>query len=641
MRDCWICYKFSRWLDAENPEIFNAWCTSSLEVEYSFFGRVVFEEPGPDNVLLPFFISIAPASYDGDSLGCDIELNFIHPQDSAKYVIEKPRCHSSNSINFNLVHTWIDRCTREHKKCNRNDTISWFPTRLLHLGSQGQEVKLIISKDTPPNSPYMTLSHRWGPQSYTQLKRSTLVQLQNAIDVVSLPQVFQDTIRIACGLDIHYLWIDALCIMQDQDDLSDWKAESQMMSKVYSSAILNLSATLSLDGSESLFQERSWDAILPSEMTLEVNGLLQKYYVADGEIWDDEIAKAPLNQRGWVFQERFLARRVLHFGKRQLGWECKELEALEIFPNGLPPASAMSFLRKPDINVIMETVTQRSDLSFNKDFVQQWQDLVSAYSKCHLTVSEDKLVAFSGVAGSLMSTQADHYLAGMWESSLIYDLAWWRSSTDREDFPISTTSSRAPSWSWASVDGEISFPEIFGGIKESFARIQELSDPVRDRSSTFAPHGSVRIVGFCLPLSIGWLDHAEMASLKVAGFRFSINDGPLISSVDLEASRQEIQELVQRGNLILMPLFATSYFLHTILLTKVRGLGIHRRLGAVRIEIMKSSDAFGIGSNYQSGQVTEAATSQSQGKVCWNKPALGLIHYLLKGRTSSRTIDII
>jgi Heterokaryon incompatibility protein (HET) len=165
----------------------------------------------------------------------------------------------------------------------------------------------------------MTLSHRWGHQPYTKLESSTMVQLQNAIDITNLPQVFQDAIKIAQHLDIHYLWIDALCIKRDQDDHSDWKSESQNMDKIYSSAFLNVSATTSLDGSESLFQGRSCRPILPSRIQLEVNGLLQNYCVFDGDIWYDDIASAPLNQRGWVFQERFLARKVLHFGQRQMG----------------------------------------------------------------------------------------------------------------------------------------------------------------------------------------------------------------------------------------------------------------------------------------------------------------------------------
>jgi len=151
------------------------------------------------------------------------------------------------------------------------------------------------------------------------------------------------------------------------------------MEKVYSRAFLNVSATISRDGFESLFQERSWSSILPSEIKLDVNGSLLKYYVVDGDTWSDEIANAPLNQRGWVFQERFLARRVLHFGQRQLGWEYPELNALEIFPNGLPKFSAMSTMRKLDIQTIVAASSQHSSGSLDTAFIRRWQDIVTAY----------------------------------------------------------------------------------------------------------------------------------------------------------------------------------------------------------------------------------------------------------------------
>lgn len=481
----------------------------------------------------------------------------------------------------------LNECTTHHEKCKEVVSAPWFPSRLLYVGSQGREVKLIISEYSPPNGPYMTLSHRWGPQTYTKLQSSTMVQLQNGIDIVSLPQVFQDAIKIACLLGINYLWIDALCIKRDQDDLSDWEVESQNMGKVYSRAFLNVSATLSQDGSESLFHQQGLGPILPSEIELEVDGLLQKYYVFDSNMWSDEITDAPLNHRGWVFQERVLARRVLHFGQRQMGWECNELDALEVFPKGLPRLNAMSFMPKSNIGMMMTAPTQRPSQTLDTKFIEQWQNLVNSYSKCKLTYSKDKLIAFSGIAKGIMATRTDRYLAGMWASCLVYDLAWMRYYADCKAFPISATSSRAPSWSWASVDGEINFPSLNGGVKAVFADIQGLSDPAVEESSAIGVPSSIRAKGICLPVDIEWLNEEEIARFKVMRFRFNVNDGPLLSNMDLEVSNKEVRDLVQQGNLLLMPLFATAYFLNAILLAKIRRVGSHGRVGAVEIEVMK------------------------------------------------------
>jgi Heterokaryon incompatibility protein (HET) len=477
-----------------------------------------------------------------------------------------------------------------------------------------------------------------------------MVQLQHVIDVAGLPQVFQDTIQIAYHLGIKHLWIDALCIIQDEDDHSDWENESQNMDKIYSCAFLNVSATVSLDGSESLSKERSWGPFLLSEVELEVNGLFQKYYVLDGDMWDDEISNAPLNKRGWVFQERFLARRVLHFGERQLGWECRELDALEMFPEGLPRASLLGSMTKSKVVSMMATLAQQSDQTPDLKFVDLWQNLVKHYSKCTLTYSKDKLIAFAGVAKWMMEARTDGYAAGMWEKGMVYDLAWWRLSEDREVFPISETSLRAPSWSWASVDGEITFPSTFGGVQAHFVDILESSEPITNESCVFATRESIRTKGYCLLLGIE-CSNEGIVGFKVSGIRFPVSDGARDSSIDLEISEEEVLELVRRGKVLFLPLFATSYFLYGIVLTKIRGICAHRRLGAVQIPVMvtdepKEMDEEGDHNSQPSRSqpgawVKEQSTSQSSpiNKV-WSIAAVNLMNYLLNPQRIRRIIDI-
>lgn len=473
-----------------------------------------------------------------------------------------------------------------------------------------------------------------------------MAQLQNSIDLVSLPQVFQDAIELAYLLGIKYLWIDALCIKQDQDDLSDWEVESQKMSKVYSQAILNVAATLSQDGSESLFKQEPWGPILPSEVELAVDGLLQKYYAFDSNIWKDEIANAPLNQRGWVFQERVLARRVLHFGQNQMGWECNELEALEIFPSGLPAPNSLSFMNKSSTSAMMAAPPGGLIQPLhNISFIQERQNLVNSYSKCELTYSKDKLIAFDGIAKSIMSTGTHRYIAGMWEYGLLYDLAWRRDTADREAFLISATLSRAPSWSWASVDGEINFPPLIGGVKAVFADIQGFSDPGLEECSAFGVASSIRAKGLCFTVDIEWLNEEEIASFEVMGHHFFANDESFCSTIDYEASIREFRELVQQGKVLLMPLFATGYFINAILLSKTRGNGSYRRLGAVEIELMKEREEEN--AQMARSQPLEALESESYidqnntSKKMWNKTAVDFMGSIVDQRSSSYIIDIL
>jgi Heterokaryon incompatibility protein (HET) len=250
-----------------------------------------------------------------------------------------------------------------------------------------------------------------------------MAELQRGIEISSLPHVFQDSVQVAQNLDISYLWIDALCIQQDEDH-SDWKRESQNMNKVYSHAFLNISATLSSDGqgSESLFGERGKVLSEPTNIKLNIDGTQQNYIILDSNTWVDEIDNAPLNNRGWVFQERFSARKVLHFGRKQLGWECRETEALEGFPKGLPQALTTSAISKSRTFKTLMDLFRSSDRDLDISLASEWRVIVQNYSKCGLTKPDDKLVAFEGVAKGFMANRGGRCVMGIWEHNLIYDL---------------------------------------------------------------------------------------------------------------------------------------------------------------------------------------------------------------------------
>lgn len=434
----------------------------------------------------------------------------------------------------------------------------------------------------------MTLSHRWGRWSCTILKSDTEQQLQTAIDINNLPQTFQDAITVALHLGIYYIWIDALCIKQDKDDRSDWENESLNMDKIYSCAFLNVSATMSIDGSESLLRDQPENPYYPSEIELEANRTLQKFFVVDGATWFDDIDDGPLNKRGWVFQERFMARRILHFGQHQLGWECRELAALEIFPNGLPRASAMSLIAKPKLEARLDMLTRNPEEADGIEFTELWQLLVQQYSRCVLTEPEDKLIAFSGIAKRLMRIRDDVYTFGMWKKNMVYDLGWWRPTEVREAFPIDKTSLRAPSWSWASVDGETIFPSTYGGLRDRFIEIEEILEPVKNEKNDSTTGTAIRVRVCCLPLSVEW-SNESICSFKVAGVRFRVGDSAKGSLISLETHKEAVRNHLRGGRLLFLPLFATSYFLHGLVVTKIRGVCAHRRLGAVEIPVMTDS----------------------------------------------------
>ncbi|KAI5461695.1 heterokaryon incompatibility protein-domain-containing protein, partial [Mariannaea sp. PMI_226] len=343
----------------------------------------------------------------------------------------------------------IHRCTTTHEECNRHEAESWYPTRLLELASGGRSMRLILTENEKLKGAYVTLSHRWGLHHYRMLTSRTIDEFKKSINVDSLPTAFQEAGLLAARLGIRYIWIDSLCIKQDAD-LIDWKREAPRMCDVYTYSFLNLAATSSPDdGTSSLFNTQTDQPFSP----MQTDAHAKQYFLIDGDTWDYEIEEAPLQSRAWVFQERLLAPRLLHFGSTQLGWECKEDIALELFPNTLPPGMVATTTSE----TLTKALASRSSDSSHESFRDAWSDLVNRYSKCDLTKREDKLVAFSGVAKLIEDARQDEYLAGLWKSTLVTDLAW--TCYGQLWAPWVDTKFRAPSWSWLSLDQEIHFPE--------------------------------------------------------------------------------------------------------------------------------------------------------------------------------------
>ncbi|SCV60951.1 unnamed protein product [Fusarium fujikuroi] len=266
-------------------------------------------------------------------------------------------------------------------------------------------------------------------------------------------QNMEQAIEVTRSLQIRYLWIDSLCIMQDIA-CGDWEAEALKMGDVYANSFLNLPAsyTAGEDENPSIFSPESWNHVLPSELVLENDKELRSNLFIDGDLWNDEVGESPLMERGWVFQERFLAPRVLHFGMRQLAGECNGGGALQMFPTGLPPRFEDNY-KKDVCWPIMRPINTLS----SEEFCSRWHDIVTAYSAGHLTFNTDKLIAFAGIAKIIQSLGSDEYIAGTWKSTIIADLAWWVYKANGRLPSGHQAAHRAPSWSWLSSDRQICF----------------------------------------------------------------------------------------------------------------------------------------------------------------------------------------
>jgi hypothetical protein len=341
---------------------------------------------------------------------------------------------------------------------------------------------------------YVTLSHCWGSPAQGFFKLTAQEEKtwkEDGIELRSFPNTFREAILFASGLDkVGYIWIDSLCIMQkssipgadNQASEKDWLEQSRVMDKVYAKSYLNISATASRNSSEGLFRSRSPEFLWGDEILLKwesrddsCRNLLTRCSINDVSFWEDLVDQAPVNQRGWVLQERYLSPRVLHFCKDQIAWECSEFQYAEGYPEFLPTwkmrlseivdEGLFKGLSKADgerlREIRLEGFEDPDKNMVNLYIFELWKRVVEVYSQLKLSFPGDKLMALSGIAKQFSEKFSRNsewdYIAGMWakpgylESQLL-----WQVEPIYKDGAFENHSRRypmrAPSFSWASLD---------------------------------------------------------------------------------------------------------------------------------------------------------------------------------------------
>jgi len=274
-----------------------------------------------------------------------------------------------------------------------------------------------------------------------------------------LPKTIRDAIEITRQLGIRYIWIDALCIVQD--DRLDWASESAKMGAIYSASFLTIAADSSVDcdggcfNSKSISQDAASDNAPFELVTIAPDGRESKLF-----LWDPsrgarpnglpDLDQSPLSERGWVCQERILSPRILHYTHSQLFWECRQCLLAEdnLRPWALDNTTVCGLAR--NLYGISHDAASLDHL------LHIWYQNVVAqsYSRRKLTNPDDKLIAISGIARAFHHHLRSDYIAGLWVQQ---DLAWglsWR----RRGHATKFTSYRAPSFSWAALDAAVEWP---------------------------------------------------------------------------------------------------------------------------------------------------------------------------------------
>jgi hypothetical protein len=276
--------------------------------------------------------------------------------------------------------------------------------------------------------------------------------LKKNVQWQSLPKTFQDAMIVSRRLGIRYVWIDSLCIIQD--DLSDWAREAARMASVYSYSYLTIAATKAANCEQGLFAT-SPPRPIQTLQTLNRDGKSLEVIVSRLGLphWSGprDTSDWPLLQRAWVWQERLLSPRVLHFCKDELIWECMEGNSCQCGD------SNMGWYPTPPWVESKENTTDEKGMKTITHL--DWHHIVEGYSSLSLSRASDKLPALAGLADKAQSSTRGRYFAGLWEKSLIVDLLWARDYRNTEGWKALPRPQGAarPTWSWVSIAAGIGF----------------------------------------------------------------------------------------------------------------------------------------------------------------------------------------
>ena len=477
---------------------------------------------------------------------------------------------------------WITECTStDHTLCQQS-VASPLPTRILEILGPA-EVRLHTNgQDVPLRARYACLSHRWGQETFIQTRTSNLKTYESEVPWAEMPQTFRDAIDVTWRLGLRYLWIDSLCIIQD--DQEDWRHEGSKMASTYSQSYITIAATAAPGPTGGLFGKTPRDERAKRICIERRDGPRYACYVAS--VSADLLTGArdlPLLNRAWVFQERYLSPRVVHFATNEMLWECKSTVTCECKkPPHQHHKTNNSF---SDFSVLRILHRSWHNCPQDPDFktIDNWHNIVSEYITNELTFQLDIFPALQGIATIMQRKRQTRYFAGLWEDSLIRDLLWqyvdngvfWHPGTAQ--LRNKAVAYRAPSWSWAARLGAIVWlPVNPDGQPRALVRHIDVS-PVGDNILGAVSMGVLCLEGNCITFE----SYERMLSEGVDMFH-------------LKDARSLDDDYIEEGEIILMEIFHNSHggatwaaMLCMVLEVADEAGHLNKRIGMVRIYYAK------------------------------------------------------
>lgn len=416
------------------------------------------------------------------------------------------------------ISQWIQQCIGEHPSDRCRSSSGSPPTRLIQIDKNTGDFQL-VEKFEGLDVQYTALSYCWGGDPEQETVEKNYYQRLHGYNFDGIPRLLTDAIRLTAACGFYFIWIDALCIIQDRD--ADRIRELSLLTDTYANAVFTISAAHAKDVHQTL--------VAPQKDFV----YIQNHFARGSDPTRIQARKAPVHDpigipveglsrpwpaftRAWTFQERLISSRVVHFAPDELIWECTSCITCEC--GDMPYRESYKWM----LDRLFETEYHHSFLIF-------WRCLVEGFTQRTLSRDSDRLVTMSGVAerfARYANGRAGAYIAGIWGSDMIHGISWFvRAGTGvHRTRPSSWV---APSWSWASLKSEVTYSQSNPELCKYHSEVGEVECPPRSRVNPFGEvqDGFLVLKGPCLDMV------------------FDVNDSkrPLRISMDSSGTSQEVE----------------------------------------------------------------------------------------------------
>ncbi|KAK0619601.1 heterokaryon incompatibility protein-domain-containing protein [Immersiella caudata] len=393
---------------------------------------------------------------------------------AARYVAGRLGSRTLGDVEVAAIRSWL---AEEYKLENRASPPE-LPTRVIDVEPNSSSAACrIYQAQNQERAQYAALSYCWGQGGAQQVTstRCNIADFSRELPTTSLSATARDAIQVCRKIGLRFLWIDALCIVQDDDN--DKLDQIARMGSIYKNATLTIVAACAETAAAGFLSSEnnnttttataaSSSCVLPFYIDDHTSGTVS---IRGSDGAESTLATAePLFRRGWTFQEIMLSRRMLVFDTKQMTMKSMRSAGSNYTPvvtthvefeTEIPdlPLTVFGIDNKP-------TGWRSRESRLAEDQNDRWPRMVQEYSGRDLTVWTDRLPALAGIAAELALAWDDTYLAGLWHRTLVQHLGWIREKHSCVDIPepaaIRPRRLAGPSWSWATVPHRVALRPV-------------------------------------------------------------------------------------------------------------------------------------------------------------------------------------